>query len=65
MPEEQYSVWITANKSASKIVKNDSGTGYSIITLPYSNIKITYESGGFFKIILKNSKTCFLCCKSV
>ncbi|WP_417943018.1 hypothetical protein [Flavobacterium sp. RS13.1] len=31
--------------------KNDSGTGYSIITVPYSNIKITYESGGVFKII--------------
>lgn len=31
--------------------KNDAGTGYTIVTVPYSNIKITYESGGIFKMI--------------
>lgn len=31
--------------------KNDAVTGYSIVTMPYNNIKITYESGGVFKII--------------
>ncbi len=50
MPDTFY--YKLLNKSGSfYFQKNDSGTGYSIVTVPYDNIKITYNNGGSFTIV--------------
>lgn len=40
------------NKSGSfYFQKNDSGTGYTVVPVPYENIKITYQGDNTFKIV--------------